>query len=104
MLDAPIARLREAGAKTEAATDRDGAFSYKSETHSFAVGAGLGVAAGATGRTRLIGAVVGLAVYGSAGETKLDTAIARDVRTEPHYAVSGLGLGVFLGAVVSPLI
>lgn len=99
MLDALIARLREAGAKTEDATDRDGAFSYKSETHSFAVGMGLGVAAAATGRTRLIGVVVGLAVYGSAGETKLDATIAQDVRRESPYALAGLVVGVLIGTI-----
>lgn len=37
-------RIREAGAPSEGATDRDGAFSYKAESHAF----GMGLYAGMT--------------------------------------------------------
>jgi len=97
MLRALITLLRQAGAYREDDTDRDGAFSYKSETHAAGVGAGLGFAATATGQTRLLGLVVSMALYGRRGETTLDQTIVADVQAEPHYALGGLLLGALVG-------
>lgn len=99
LLDSLIDRLREAGAKREADTERDGAFSYHAETHSAGIGAGLGMAAALTGQWRLVGLVVSIGVYAARGKSALDPKIAADVRQEPHYALGGLVLGVCIGLV-----
>jgi len=38
MIDTLLKRIKEAGAPTEADTERDGAFSYSGEVHGFVVG------------------------------------------------------------------
>lgn len=92
---------REAGAKREADTDRDGAFSYHAETHAVGVGLGVGVAAGATDEYRLVGGVVALAFGANRGPTLSSPKIAEDVRQEPHYALVGLVVGLVIGNLLT---
>lgn len=101
MLSALLAWVREAGAASEADTERDGAFSYAAESHA----AGLGLAAGwfatATGRLDLLGVVYAAAVYGRAHARHDGRAeVFRDVAEEPHYALGGVVVGAAFGTVV----
>jgi len=89
--------LRSAGAKQESGYDRDGAFSYHAETHAFAVGAGFGAAAAATGNWQLVGGVIGLVTAANRGPELTSPKIAEDVRQEPHYALGGLVVGLIVG-------
>jgi len=89
--------LRSAGAKQEASSERDGAFSYHAETHAFALGAGIGAAAPVTGNWRLIGGLVSLATALNRGPTLFDGKIAADIKQEPHYAFGGLLFGLVIG-------
>lgn len=96
--------VQAAGGKTEATTERDGAFSYHAESHA----AGLGIAAGwfatATGETKLLGVVYAAAVYGRAsGTNDKRRRIVRDVIQEPHYAVGGVVIGAVIGMLTGQL-
>jgi len=95
-----LAFARQAGAKQESDTSRDGAFSHHAETHAFGVGFGVGAAATATGDARYVGAVVAIAFGANRGATLSDSKITEDVREEPHYALAGVGLGLLAGVQV----
>jgi len=100
-LEALIAVLKAAGQPTEADTSRDGAFSYKSETHAAGLGIAAGFAATAHGETKLLSLVYGAAIYGkvqeSSGQRKR---LYKDIRREPHYALGGVVTGAVLGTLV----
>lgn len=93
-----ILRVKQAGAKKEAHTKRDGFLSYHAESHA----AGMGIAAGwyatAQGSTELLGLVYGAAVYGRAHASNgKRRRILRDIVQEPHYALGGVVFGAVLG-------
>jgi hypothetical protein len=103
MIHRLIRLFKDAGAKSEDATARDGAFSYHAETHAVAVGIAAGFFAVATGRERLLGLVYGAAVAGEArgmDESHKRRRILLDCKQEPHYALAGAVVGGLLGAVV----
>lgn len=98
LLESLLAFIKTAGSPSEADTTRDGAFSYKSETHA----AGLGIAAGwyygATGQTQLLSLVYAAAVYGRVvGEEGQRRRLIKDVVREPHYALGAVVVGWLLG-------
>jgi len=100
VLEAIIAFLKTAGQPTEADTNRDGAFSYKSETHAAGLGIAAGFASTAHGDTRLLGVVYAAAVYGKSQEANGQRRrLWQDVRKEPHYAVGGVVTGSILGVL-----
>mgnify|MGYP000333177103 FL=1 len=68
LLEAIIAFAKTAGQPTEADTERDGAFSYKSETHAAGLGIAAGFAVSAHGEQKLLSAVYAAAIYGKAQE------------------------------------
>lgn len=93
--------IREAGSPRESSHERNSAFSYKSETHAAGMGFAAGFIAGATGETRLIGVVVGIAVYANRGDSVLQARVVNDLRAEPHYALGAIPLGYVVGTAVS---
>lgn len=100
-LEALIAFAKTAGQPTEASTERDGAFSYKSETHAAGLGIAAGFASTAHGETKLLSLVYAAAVYGKAQEANGQRRrLWTDVKKEPHYAVGGVVTGSVLGVLV----
>lgn len=102
ILESLIAFLKAAGQPTEADTTRDGAFSYKSETHAAGLGIAAGFASTAHGQQRLLSIVYAAAVYGKAQEANQGQRrrLWTDVRHEPHYALGGVVAGSMLGVLV----
>jgi hypothetical protein len=100
MLDWLRTRLRQAGAPSEDATDRDGAFSFHAETHAAGVGAGLGFAAVATGNVQWLALLLPAVTAGLRARQGEFGKILADVRQEPHYALGGLVAGALLGLAV----
>lgn len=93
-----IVFIKQAGAKKEKHTKRDGFLSYHAESHA----AGMGIAAGwfatAEGNTQLLSLVYAAAVYGRAHAANgRRRRILNDVVDEPHYALGGVVLGAVLG-------
>ena len=96
--------IEDAGAPSEQASDRDGAFSYHAETHAFAVGAGVAWIALVTGNLQLLGLVVPAITTGLRAKDGDYGMILTDVVQEPHYALGGLLLGGLLGLPVAGLV
>jgi len=92
-------RVREAGAKSESATDRDGAFSYKSETHAAALGFGAGLVSALLVLFKMpeaspLPAVAVVAwALGIRKVPKSADPHVRDIAREPAYAVGAVALG-----------
>lgn len=100
-----IAFAKTAGAPRESSTERNGAFSYKSETHAAGLGIAAGFASTAHGETKLLSLVYGAAIYGKVqGDGGQRKRLWQDIRREPHYAVSGIVVGSVLGSGVSLLV
>jgi hypothetical protein len=100
MMLGPILKyIRQAGAKREQDTDRDGFLSYHAESHAVAVGAGAGFVAVATDETKLLGALLPAVTSGLRAKDREFGRILADVRQEPHYALGGLVLGAAVGAL-----
>ena len=81
-------------APTEQASGHDGAFSYASETHAFAVGFGVGFAS-VMPVPRLKRFVFG--VVGLGDETR--SKAMREARKESWYALGGVAFGALAGLV-----
>lgn len=92
--------IEDAGAPTEADSERNGFLSYHAESHAVGVGLGIGLAAVATGNIRWIGLVWPAITTGLRGKNKEFAKILADVKQEPHYGVAGLAVGAVLGAIV----
>lgn len=90
MIDKIFKFLQGAGAKKESDTERDGAFSYKSETHAFAVGAGAMWLYLITGNAQLLGLVVPVITSGLKVKDKEYGTILTDIYKEPHYCLGGM--------------
>lgn len=101
LLEALITVAKQAGQPTEADTKRDGAFSYKSETHAAGLGIAAGFASTAHGETKLLSLVYGAAVYGKSQEANdgQRRRLWTDIRREPHYALGGVVTGSILGVL-----
>lgn len=96
-----IAFAKTAGQPTEADTERNGAFSYKSETHAAGLGIAAGFASTAHGETKLLSLVYGAAIYGKVQESSGQRRrLWQDIRKEPHYALGGVVTGAVLGTLV----
>lgn len=99
-LETLITFAKTAGQPTEASTERDGAFSYKSETHAAGLGIAAGFAVTAHGDRKLLSAVYAAAIYGKAQEANGQRRrLWEDVKREPHYALGGVVTGSVLGAL-----
>lgn len=92
--------LEDAGAPSEQATERDGAFSYHAETHSAGVGAGIAWFAIVTGDLALLSLILPAITAGLHAKDKNFGKILTDVRQEPHYALGGALVGALLGIIV----
>lgn len=94
-------RIAEAGAPSEQSYPRNGGFSHHAETHSFAVGFGVGMAAssGFLGdeAKAFVGSVVATAFGLNRGPQLTSPRITEDIVEEPHYAIAGLGVGLLFG-------
>ena len=97
----PEQYIEDAGAPSEQASDRDGAFSYHAETHAFAVGAGAAWIALVTGNLQLLGLVVPAITTGLRAKAGDYGKILTDVVQEPHYALGGL---LFGGVLAPPVV
>lgn len=91
---------------TEADTDRDGVLSYAGEYHALVVGAGAGLAAGATGKWELAVVVASAALGVEAARRSKSTVenprlpAIGEIRREPWYACAGLLVGALVGALL----
>lgn len=92
--------VRQAGAKEESDTERDGFLSHKAETHAAGVGVGAGWLLTATGNEQLLGVVLPAITGGLRGKKDGPSVIYRDVLDEPHYAIASLVVGGVLGLLV----
>lgn len=97
-IDAGIRFIKQAGAPSEQTYDRNGFLSYHAETHAVGAGIGVGYLALASGRVKLLGAMLTLAVYGNDGEKLFEPRLLGDIKDERHYFLGGLVLGAMLGA------
>lgn len=109
--------VSSASAPSEAASQRDGAFSYRAETHAGAWGGSLGLLAVLTVvyapsyTGEVLAAAASLAAYAlgekeaEAKDAQVPRAVINEVRKEPQYLlgcfVGGVGLGVGVVAVLS---
>lgn len=99
--------LADMHAATEDDSERDGLFSWKGETHAFAIGFGAGFALATRGDTQLAAAVLTAVLGGNrVGKRKrreggLSRSLAKQVFAEATYAVAGLVLGMLAGAQVA---
>lgn len=102
-------RLGFSDAPTEAASDRNGLFSYAGEVHAFLLGVAAGYAAASLDRPEVAGAVMATALgYGgyrqvlkrSGVASKGESAVG-EIEREPWYAIGGtiVGFAVGLAAV-----
>lgn len=104
MIQRFIQFIKDAGAKTEKASDRDGFLSYHAESHAAGMGLAGGFMATAAGETKLLGLVYAAAVHGTAKERNgKRRRILLDVVQEMHYALGGIVVGALLGAGVRVL-
>lgn len=100
--------VRSAGAPSEADTDRDGAFSYKSETHAVGYGLalGVGIALAQAGWPYVLELM--LASVGGLGikRKRRNERVWREITDEPQYflpmIVVGLLVGTAIASVLSP--
>lgn len=102
--DAAAAVIDGADAESEAASERDGAFSWKGESHAFVIGLGSGFAAAAYGDMTLLSAVVGAgtgAMYGNRGLSTLSPGFQAQVKKELPYAAAGLVLGALFAQLLT---
>lgn len=93
--------LKQAGAPSEESTDRDGFLSHHAETHAVGVGIGVGAAAMTIGEMRYVAALLAIAFGANRGPKISSPRIVQDIKQEPHYALGGLAVGLFLGALIS---
>ncbi len=101
VLEKLIRVIRDAGAPSEADSERDGFLSYHAESHAAGLGIGIGMVAMTTDEMRYVSALLALAFGANRGPKLSSPRIAEDVKAEPHYAVGGLALGLLLGALIS---
>jgi hypothetical protein len=102
LLETAIRLTKQAGAKREAQTARDGFLSYHAESHALALGLAAGWFAAVQGEMALLSAIYSAAVYGKAsglGDSPKRRRLLVDVTQEPHYGLAGVVAGALLGAV-----
>ena len=104
--------VSDASAASESDSSRDGLFSYRSETHAFTWGLGLGlliVLCLAFAREHLrtvLGAAGTLVSYAfldrgqKARDAPVPESVAREAEKEPQYLLGGLVSGVVFGLIV----
>jgi hypothetical protein len=87
-------------AASESDTDRDGPLSYHAETHAAGIGIGAGFAAAVFGEVSLLGIVYAAAVHGRLAQLEgKRRQMAKDCRREPAHCLTGVVVGVLLGAL-----
>ena len=96
--------LRQAGAKRESDTDRDGAFSYHAETHAFAVGLGVVWFILVTGDVSIVGALPPVVTSILRARRKEYQNIVIDVVTEIPYFLGGVVVGTPLAMAAALLV
>lgn len=104
ILDRVVHLIKQAGAPTEAQTERDGFLSYKSETHAAGAGIGIGFAIGASGELSFLGAILTFVIYGNRGEGFLSPVLVYDIRKEMQYFLGSLVIGLILGVAARLLL
>lgn len=98
LIDRFVRVVKQAGAPSEDATERDGFLSHAAETHSAGAGIGFGFMIASTGEWRYLGVLLELILLGNRGDTRLAATLIRDILTELPYFLGGLVLGAALGA------
>ncbi|ELZ05579.1 hypothetical protein [Natrialba aegyptia] len=93
--------IRQAGAPSEDSYERDGAFSWHAESHAAGIGIGVAMVAATTGEFRYVSALLAIAFGVNRELAPSDDGIVEDLRSEPHYLIGGLALGLCLGALIS---
>lgn len=101
LLDRGVRVIKQAGAKTEAAYERDGFLSYHAETHAAGAGLGLGFTIAASGEYRYLGVLLEAVIFGNRGERVFGPDLLEDVKTELHYFLGGLLAGAAFGALAN---
>lgn len=93
-----VAYLESMGAKTEAQSARDGAFSYSGEWHAFSIGFAVGTAEVMASKrlTRFVYGIIGIKHTGDA-ERIQTTKVFREARREGWYALGGVFVGMLWG-------
>lgn len=99
ILDRIIHFVKQAGAPSEEATERDGFLSYKSETHALGAGLGLGFMIGAAAELSVIGVILTFVLYGNRSDNFLSPVLIHDIRSELQYFIPGFAIGLTLGII-----
>jgi hypothetical protein len=95
-----VSFVDDAFAESESDTVWDGPLSYHAETHAVGIGIGAGFAAAVFGEVSLLGIVYAAAVHGRLAQLEgRRREMAEDCRQEPAHCLSGVVVGVLLGAL-----
>lgn len=97
VLDLVIRVVKQAGAASEADTDRDGVLSYAAETHALGAGIAMGLLAFASGDAQLVGGIISAVLYGNRGSQVRDLTLLKDITKEFQYWLFGVVIGAALG-------
>jgi hypothetical protein len=102
MIQALTNLIRQMGAPSEQATERDGAFSQHEETHAAGFMFGIGLLLPLAGMVPQLGAFISLVFGTSHGKTPIPIHkdLMHDIQAERHYAIGGLATGIVLGLAI----
>ena len=96
-IDQAVRLIKQAGAPSESATERDGFLSYAAETHAAGAGLGVGFTIAASGELRWFGLVYQAVILGNRGDRLFEGRLLSDIQGEKYYFLGGLVAGAAFG-------